>query len=512
MTHSPDQSRLAKVLYSKFRSRFRTAVNGAFGLCLAAFVLLSQGSSFATKPDRVVESQTKAQSEANTKVQPTAQTGAQSATQAAVVQESPPIVEFPVEKEVLENGLTVLYYVDRSIPLVSYHSTFKVGSKDEQVGLTGMAHLFEHMMFKGSPKYSGEALDKLLQSNGATNNAFTNRDFTGYYIDAPASKLELVMDIESDRMRKLVFDEQALKAEREVVKEERRFRVDENPIGLLFEGLFSLVYKEHSYKWPVIGYMPDLDNVTVDNAQAFHRTFYAPNNAVIALAGDFELSKAKRLVRKYYGSMERQNIVRPKVAVEPSTTQPRSLTLKKDVQSWTIAAAYKAPPVGSDEAFAFEVLAQVLGGGQASRLHKRLVHREQIATQASSSSISMQDSSLFVSFAGLAPGAGSVERFSSAQKAIMGELWKVRNQLIPEAELERAKNQLLKAQVDSLKTLHGKAEALSMNEVLLGDYRRLFSDLGRYMAVTSKQIQDVGKKYLRPEQLHLIVLRPKGDL
>lgn len=423
-------------------------------------------------------------------------------------------IQFAVEKEVLANGLTVLYHVDRSVPLVSYHSWFKVGSKDEKPGLTGIAHLFEHMMFKGSKKYSGDQFDLILQSNGATNNAFTTQDYTGYHIDAPSSKLELLMDIESDRMATLKIDKAALDSEREVVKEEKRFRVDDNPMGLLWQAIYGTAFKVHPYGSPVIGTMEDLGNVTPEIAQNFHRTFYSPTNCVIVLAGDFDLATAKQLIAKYYGSIPRQEVKRPVLAVEPAQTAARSTFVKRDVKGWTFALNYVVPAAGTEESFALDLLSAIMGRGTSSRLYNRIVYKEQWATSASAANNTLQDSGLFQIFVTMKPMATEAlaqKNFSAAQRSIYGEMWRPRNLRVSAVELETARNQLIMAQVDSLKTLHGKAEALATNEIMFGDYKRVFTDLDQYLKVTPAQIQKVAAKYLAPERSNLVVIRPKGE-
>lgn len=423
-------------------------------------------------------------------------------------------IQFPVVKEVLENGLTVLYLVDQSAPLVTYHTWFRIGSKDEKTGLTGIAHLFEHMMFKGTPKYPGDKFDIILQSNGATNNAFTTQDYTGYFIDAPSSKLELLMDIESDRMANLKIDKASLDSEREVVKEEKRFRVDDNPVGLLWQAIFSTVFQKHPYRNPVIGTMDDLNRVTPEIAQAFHRVNYSPTNAVLVIGGDFDLEKAKALVRKYYGAIPRQEVARAQLAKEPAQPGPRSEFVKRDVKAWTISINYPVPAAGSDDSYALDLLATIMGKGPSSRLNRRLVYKEQWATSVNVSNYTLQDGGMFHVSASLKPIEDQRKAratFLNAQRAIYGEMWRPRNLKISPAELERARNQLLYSQIEGLKTVHGKAESLAQNEIMFGDYTRLFTDLERYMKVTPKDIQAVAKKYLSPEKSNLVVLRPKGE-
>jgi zinc protease len=412
------------------------------------------------------------------------------------------LIQFPVEKYQLKNGLTVLLHQDRSVPIISYHTWFRVGSKDEEKGLTGLAHLFEHMMFKGAKRYSGDDFDRILQMNGAINNAFTSHDYTGYYENLPSSRLELVIDIESDRMQNLVVDQKNLDSEREVVREERRYRVDNNPTGILFEEVFRTAFQVAQYRWPVIGSMEDLTNVTPENATRFYRTFYAPNNAVVVLAGDFEVDQAKRLIERYYGGIPSQPLPNRVFTPEPPQTAPRAQRLTKEVQSGYLALAYVVPEAGSDDAFALDLLATILGQGRSSRLYQRLVHREQSALFVSASNMSLQKSGLFYIFAGAKPGV-SINRI---EESIRRSLWYPQNQNVTEAELQAAKNQTIKAYVDGLKTIHGRAQSLAHNEVIFGDHRNLFRDLDRYQKVTIADVRRVAQTHLKKERSNLVVL------
>jgi zinc protease len=414
-------------------------------------------------------------------------------------------IRFNVEKFKLANGLTVVFHQDRSVPVISYQTWFRIGSKDEETGLTGIAHLFEHMMFKGAKRYTGEQFDKILQANGATNNAFTTHDYTGYYENLPSSKLELVIDIESDRMENLRIDADSLKSEREVVKEERRFRVDNNPQGLLREALFATAFRVHPYRWPVIGSMRDLDNVTVEKAQQFHRTYYAPNNAVVVVAGDFDSRSAKKLIEKYYGSIPSQEVPRKTLPKEPSATGSRIQTISLDVKNTQFVLAYHTPKAGTDEAYALDLLANILGNGDSSRLHQRMVYKDQFASSVVAYNMTLQDSGLFQIYVNLKPGAD----LGLAERAVRGEMWRPANLMITAEELQKAKHQVMKSYVDSLKTIHGKAEALALNEILFNDYEQLFKDLERYAKVTPEQIRQVAQKFLGREKSFLVVLKPK---
>lgn len=419
-----------------------------------------------------------------------------------------PEIRFTVEKYKLPNGLTVLLHEDHTVPIISYHTWFRVGSKHEEPGTTGIAHLFEHMMFKGAKRYTGAQFDTILQANGATNNAFTTNDYTGYYENLPSSKLELVIDIESDRMENLQITPENLKSEREVVKEERRYRVDNNPMGILREALYGTAFKVSPYRWPVIGYMSDLDNISLEKANEFYRTYYAPNNAVIVVAGAFKSNEAKALIQKYYGHMKAQTIPEKPRPPEPAQVSQRMQVLTRDVQSTTFATSYHTPKAGSDEAYALDLLANIMGRGTSSRLYKRLVYQGQMATSVSAYNITLQDSGLFQVFVSVKPGTD----WGTAQRAVYGEMWLPRNRLVSADELQMAKNQVMMSYIDGLKTIHGKAESLATNEILFGDYEQLFRDLDRYNRVTAEQIRAVAKKYLEPSNSTLLVLKraPKG--
>jgi len=414
-------------------------------------------------------------------------------------------IRFAVEKYKLANGLTVVLHEDHSAPIITYQTWFKVGSKYEEPSYTGIAHLFEHMMFKGAKRYTGEQFDTVLQANGATNNAFTTQDYTGYYENLPSSKVELVMDIESDRMVNLQITPDNLQSEKQVVKEERRFRVDNSPMGVLREALYTTAFKVHPYSWPVIGYMEDIDHISLEKANEFYHTYYAPNNATLVIAGDFDTSHVKTLINKYYGGISAQIIPNKAIPAEPVQMGARTASVERDVQSTEFSVAYHTPKAGADESYALDLLAQIIGFGPSSRLHQRLVYKDQAALAADASNYTLQDSGLFQIFVSLKPRNTGAK----AQKAVFGEIWRTRNVLVTPAELQKAKNQVMKGYVDSLKTVHGKGEALALNETLFSDYERLFTDLDHYNKITAEQIRQAANKYLGAEKSTVVYLRPR---
>ncbi len=415
-------------------------------------------------------------------------------------------IQLKVDKFTMENGLTVLLHVDNTLPIVSYQTWFRVGSRNEEVGYTGLAHLFEHLMFKGSKRYSGKDFDRILHANGATNNAFTSHDYTGYYENLPSDKLELVMDIEADRMAHLSITPEHLKSERDVVKEERRFRVDNDVEGTLSEMMWSTVFKVHPYRSPISGSLRDLDRVTVEKAQDFYRQYYAPNNAVIVVAGAFDPGQVKSWLKKYYGTIPAQKIENRAISQEPAQRGARSMRLAREVKNSTFLVAFRAPKAGDPDAYALDLLASVLGEGGSSRLYKRLVYREQLATAVFASNYSLRDPGVFQVFVSLRPGA----QYQKAANLIYAELWQVRNKPVVELELIKARNMVMKHYIEGLKTIAGKAHALALNEIIFGDYTMFFRDLAEYEKVTVADLQRVAKTYLQPQQRSVVLVAPKA--
>jgi len=414
-------------------------------------------------------------------------------------------IKLPTEKFTLSNGLTVLLHRDTSIPMISYHTWYKVGSRDESLGVTGAAHMLEHMMFKGAKKYSGKEFDKILHQNGITNNAFTSWDYTGFYQNLPSHKLELIMDMEVDRMRFLSINEDDLKSELQVVAEERRWRVDNNPMGILREELFSKIFFGSSYAWPVIGYMQDILNYKSDSLRFFYDTYYVPNNAVLVIAGDIDISDTKNLVQKYYGKLEPKVLPKREYAFKRNAIQATRSILKKQVQAVTFMIAYPSATVHDEDTAALDILGSILGGGASSRLYSRLVYQEELATSAGAFQLSNEASGLF----GISVSMRPNESHELAEKIVKEEIKLILTKGIDDRELVKAKNQLMKEFVDSLLTLDGRARALATHEILFGSYERLYSDLERYQKVTKKMVLDVAKKYLDSKSEVYLALVPE---
>ncbi|MCB0350950.1 MAG: insulinase family protein [Bdellovibrionales bacterium] len=415
-------------------------------------------------------------------------------------------VQFEVEKFQLDNGLTVLVHVDRSMPIISYQQWFRVGSSNEKPGRTGLAHFFEHLMFKGTKKYPKGEIDKIIQMNGGSNNAFTTEDYTGYYTNLPSDKLELIIDVESDRMRNLIFDEKEINSEREVVKEERRMRYENSVYGSLFLQIRNTLYKTSAYRWPVIGYMKDLNATNLAELKEFYNTYYAPNNAVVVVAGDVSVSEVKKLMKKYYGGIPRQTLPDLKLTPETEQRAARYSKLEKDVQGVTLAIVYPGVPVGHPDAHALDLMTSALGAGSSSRMYKRLVYKNQLATDVSMSNSNDKLSGEISTYVSLKPGVTA----NAAQALVNSEIAKIKSDLVSPDELQKLKNQIKLGYVKGLQTMASRARALALNEVYFNDYKVLFEDLEKYEKITAEDIQRVAKTYLVPGKKNVVQISPKS--
>ena len=364
--------------------------------------------------------------------------------------------------------------------------------------------MLEHMMFKGAKKYSGKQFDQTLHENGITNNAFTSNDYTGFYENLPSSKLELIMDMEVDRMRSLSLNPEDLTSELQVVGEERRWRVDNSPQGLLQEMFFGSLFKVHPYSWPVIGHMVDIQAYTSEKLRKFYDTFYVPNNAILVLAGDFNSEEVKRLIEKHYGSLPRKEIPARAYSAEPELLKPIKKELQWEVQSNSFLIGYKGVALGTKDAYALDLAAAALGEGASSRLHRHLVYKSQVAVGASAYNWTNADPGAFMIMVTMRPGLPSTQ----AEQIVSEEVDRMINSVISEKELQKVKNQTMKGFVDSLATIDAKARTLAANEIIFGDYQRVFLDLEEYNKVTAKDIQQVMQKYLKKERQVRAFLTP----
>jgi zinc protease len=413
------------------------------------------------------------------------------------------------EKYTLPNGLEVILHEDHSTPIITVNTWYKVGSGDEKVGRTGFAHLFEHIMFMGSEHVPVGMFDKELEAAGADNNGSTTEDRTNYYENLPSNALPLALWLDADRMGFLLptMDKAKLDLQREVVKNERRERVDNVPYGRGDEMILAAMYpKSHPYSWSVIGSMADLSAASVEDVSQFFRTYYAPNNATVVIAGDFQPAEAKRLVNLYFSGIPRGPAMPARPNVAPvRLAKDTFLILEDKVQ--LPRAFYDWPTVkifDKDDA-ALDVLAAVLASGKNSRLYKRLVYDMQVAQNVFAS---QQGSKLAGRFEiDITPKPG--QSLAAIDKVLQEELNKVMTEPITDRELNRVKNSVRSSFLNRLSGVLGKSEVLNTYNYMAGNPDYVQQDAARYERVTAADVQRVAKTYLGAHKVVLTVV-PEG--
>jgi predicted Zn-dependent peptidase len=411
-----------------------------------------------------------------------------------------------VRAHTLPNGLRLRLLRDASTPTVSYYTFFQVGSRNEQLGTTGISHLFEHMMFNGAERYGPKEFDRVLEARGGHSNAYTSNDVTAYYEDFAAEALETVIDLESDRMRSLRLTAESLEQEREVVKEERRLRTENSVFGLMEEQLESLVFLAHPYRWPVIGWMDDIERITRDDCEAFFRTYYAPSNAAIYVVGDVDPDATLALLERSYGPVPAGPSAAPVPAGEPPQRGERRAVVRYPAQAPALLVGWRGPAARSPDSSALDVLQVCLAVGESSRLRRRLVHETEVAVSVSISWGWRIDPGVFLAFVELAPGV----RPARAEALLWEEIAKVAARGVSTAEVARAKALLRSSVLHELATHHGVAHALGQAAALLGDWREAGRALDHYAAVGPKDVRRVAAEYLDPARRCVVVLEPEG--
>jgi zinc protease len=406
----------------------------------------------------------------------------------------------------LPNGLHVILHEDHSTPIVAVDIWYHVGSKNEDPERTGFAHLFEHMMFQGSANVKKAEHMAYIQKAGGTFNGSTNWDRTNYFQVVPSNQLELVLWLESDRMMSLNVNQENLDNQREVVKEERRWRVDNRPYGTQWEETFKRLFKVHPYRWPVIGYMEHLNAAKLEEVKKFFDTYYVPNNAVLVIAGDIDFEKTKNLVQKYFGDIPRgkYEIKRPNV-VEPPLTQQVRDTIYDNVRLPAVFIAFRIPKDGERDFYALDLLANVLGSGRSSRLYQKLVYEKRIAQNVNVYAIGMEDAGVFKIDAYCSIGHKPEE----VEREIWNEIEKIHRELITEKELQKVKNQTESQTLSNYQTVLSKADQLAHYYVIHGNADEINHELDKILSITREEIRDSAVKYLRPENSVVLYYLPK---
>jgi zinc protease len=394
----------------------------------------------------------------------------------------------------LANGLEVYSVPDHSSPTVAIQVWYHVGSKDDPQGRSGFAHLFEHIMFKSTKHMPAEMLDRLTEDVGGANNATTRDDATNYYEIIPSNHLERLLWAEGERLGSLNVDEPNFKSERDVVKEEFRFRVLGPSYGRFYYALEKDSFAAHPYRRPGIGSIEELDAATIDDVRQFHRTYYRPDNAVLVVAGDFEQKQLDAWVDRYLGSIPRPSTAIPRVTTkEPARTEAKRVTeYGANVPLPAVGITWLTPKAAHRDSDALTVAATLLATGESSRFYQSLVYRDELAQDIGADNDAREDLGLFYATAVLA----SDKKPADAERALLAEVKRLADAPVTQAELEKAKNQIITRQLRQRETNNGKAEAIGMAVILNHDANEVNASLQRLQAVKAADVQRVVKQYL----------------
>lgn len=412
-----------------------------------------------------------------------------------------------VKTTTLANGMKVLVQEDHSIPNVALYIFYRIGSRNEHVGTTGISHFFEHMMFNGAKRYGPGEFDRVMEARGGSNNAYTSNDVTTYQDWFPGEMLPLIFDLEADRIRDLNFDPKIIESERGVVASERRTSVEASNYGLLNEQLWAAAFTAHPYHWPVVGWMSDIENWKMDDLKHHFQMGYSPSNATMVVVGDVTADQILALAKQYIEPIPSHNPPPPVTTVEPPQMGERRVEIRKFAQLPVLMVAYHVPGPKDSDRHALDMLETLLLSGQSSRLYQRLVDKGQLAISVRGGSGLGFDPTLFE--ISVQPKARVNTR--DIETAMYEELDKIAAAPVSDRELQRARNIRLANFYRSLKTIDGRANQLGRYEVFLGDYHVLFTEPGEYNKVTAADIQRVAKKYFTEKNRTVATLVPEGD-
>jgi zinc protease len=399
--------------------------------------------------------------------------------------------DLKVTEKVLPNGLKVLLKEEHKAPVVTFQIWYKVGSRNEKLGTTGISHVLEHMMFKGTKKYGPKTFSQTVQRNGGNDNAFTSHDYTAYFENFASDRIEISLDLESDRMQNLLIEPKEFLSERDVVKEERRMRTEDDPVNTMVEQLMTAAFSAHPYQWPVIGWMADLGTITRDDLVNHYRTYYAPNNATIVVVGDFDAKKLLPRIEHYFGAIPRGPAVPTMGAVEPKHLGERRVIVKKQAELPAVFAGYNVPAVKHADSYALEVLQGILAGGKSSRIYKSLVYEKQLALYAGGDYDNIStDPNLFYVYAGVMPGKTTEE----VEKALYAEIDKLKAEAVSDEELQKAKNQIEASFIMGQDSIFYQAMLLGQFETV-ANWQLLEKYVDNVRAVTKEDVMRVAKEY-----------------
>lgn len=410
------------------------------------------------------------------------------------------------EKYTLPNGLKVILHEDHTAPVVAVTTLYHVGSKNEDTSRTGFAHFFEHLLFEGSENIKRGEFDKYITNAGGALNANTSQDRTFYYELLPSNQVELGLWLESERMMHAKIEQIGVNTQREVVKEEKRQRVDNRPYGSFLTEVLKRAYKVHPYQWAPIGSMDHLNAAKLEEFINFYKTFYVPNNCVLSIAGDFNSIELKAKIEAYFGPIQKgvQPIPRPQIKEPALGSEVRDIVYD-NIQLPGVFQAYRAPKQGGEEYYAFNVLSTILSGGESSRMNKTLVDKKQQAAAAQSVPFFNEDEGLFIALA-IANMGVNIE---TLEKSMDSVIYQLKTELVGEREFQKVKNQITTQLVTGNATMAGIAESLANNEVYFGDANLINTELEKYKKVTRQDVLNVAKKYLNKDNRVVLYYLPK---
>jgi zinc protease len=417
----------------------------------------------------------------------------------------PPKLQYEITT--LPNGLTLVLSEDHSTPIVHLNLTYHVGSKNEKAGRTGFAHLFEHLMFKGSRNVQPEAHTSMVSSVGGQSNAYTTDDETVFWETVPAQYLPMILWLEADRMATLRIDKDTFTNERDVVKEERRMRVDNQPYGRLNEIIYDQAFSAHPYKHATIGSMEDLEAASVDDVRDFYQTYYVPANATMVLVGDFDSTQAIQLVNQYLGRVPKAARDVPRdIPKEPPQAKEKRVTLQQPWPLPAVVVAYHITYDGNADSYPLHIAAKVLSDGQSSRIYKKLVYETQMAVAAFGQANLIEDPNLFYAVAIVQPGS----KTEDVASALIAEIERLKNEPITDRELQRSKNQFARDYILNRESNQQKAGVLSHAVVIHRDIKTADAEFDIFQNMSVGDVQRVARTYFKPENRLVLTLMPSG--
>lgn len=412
--------------------------------------------------------------------------------------------DLKVTEKVLPNGLKVLLKEVHKAPVATFQIWYKVGSRNEYLGKTGLSHMLEHMMFKGTKKYGPKTFSQTVQRNGGNDNAFTSHDYTAYFETFAADRIEISLELESDRMQDLLIDPKEFLSERDVVKEERRMRYEDDPVNNMVEQMMSVAFSAHPYQWPVIGWMADISSFTRDELYNHYRTYYEPNNATIVVVGDIDAQKLLTRIEQYFGGIPRGPEVRKVSAVEPKHPGERRVVVNRQAELPAVFAGFNVPTLKHPDSYALEVLQGVLSSGKSSRLYKSLVYEKQIALYAGGDYDNVSaDPNLFYLYAGVMPGKTTEE----VEKALYTEIDRFKTEPITDEELQKAKNQIEASFIMGQDSNFNQAMLLGQFESV-ASWKLLEKYVENIRAVSKEDVMRVAKDYFSEDNRTVGILVP----